>query len=99
MRAAQGGRLRLLLVVLIALAVNMEEISSKAASEEKCQCDAEPFDRGRIPAALTRNRGHGGFHGGECSAPAEPQFEIPGHQIEVALAADLTPNEEHRDQR
>jgi hypothetical protein len=70
-------------------------IARQTTAHEQDEKDSGPAEGLRIPAAVVRNGGAGCFHDGKRSATAERHFEVPRHEVEMALAADLAPQDEH----
>jgi len=82
--------------VVFQIAVRVE--TGHAAQEKGGKCEAGPFHALRVPTALALDGCRGGSRNRKGSAPAECEFDRPWDQVEVALAAHLTPNGEHRDE-
>jgi len=73
-------------------------VTGQPATEQTGEHKTKPSQALAVPHAFARHRGGGGFSGRESAAHAEPQFEIPGHEIEVALTAHLAPEDKNGDQ-
>jgi squalene-associated FAD-dependent desaturase len=89
----------LLVVVLVAFQVHVAVVAGQAAAHQQRRHDPQPLQCPAVPRVLVGNGGRGGFHHGEGSPGPENQLEIPGHQVQVALAAHLAPQQENGDQR
>ena len=90
--------LPLWLVAWIGLLIHVGIVAGQAAAQQKRQHQPKPFQALAVPGPFPRHRRGRGLHCRESASRAEPQFEIPGHQVQVALAANLTPEHENRDQ-
>lgn len=80
---------------MVLFAVYVDIIARQATRDEQHQKDSGPAEGLGVPAALVRNGGTGCFHDRKRGAAAEREFEVPGHEVEMALAADLAPQDEY----
>jgi hypothetical protein len=90
--------LAILLVALIRVLVHMGIVAGQAATQQQRQHQPQPFQALAVPCPFPRHCRGRGLHHRESASHAEPQFEIPGHQVQVALAAYLAPQHKNRDQ-
>src|SRR6185369_665434 len=96
--AAQRRCLRILLLVLVGLAVDMIVVGRQAAADEQRQSDPEPSQGAAVPCVIVTDRGGGRLHRGKRYSGPQAEFEVPGHQVEMALATHLAPDQKNCDQ-
>lgn len=73
----------------------MKIVAGQAAAEQERQGDAKPLQRSGIPGVLPRYGCHGSFYDSESCPGAQSQLDPPGYQVEVILAANLSPKREN----
>jgi hypothetical protein len=89
--------LGILLVLFVTFAVHVDVIAAQAASEKQRERNPEPFQGSGVPGGLTGHGIHGRLDDGEGRPRAEAELDPPGHQVEMILAAYLSPQRENRD--
>jgi len=83
-------------VVFILLAIDVHVVGGQPAPHQQGQQDSEPAQRPAVPGAVVGDGGGGGLDGGKGGAASQYQLDVPGHQLEMALAADFAPDDKHR---
>src|SRR5579863_7467328 len=89
----------LLVLIFVALVVDVDVVGHQAAADQQRQHNTEPFQGAAVPRRLAGNSRNGRLDDGESRTRAQAEFDVPGNQVDMPLAANLAPKHKNGDQR